>query len=357
MKISIIFLTLLFTVSCNIDASSDAAFLELSKDARAEAVLATVAIQMQQSNGFEKVQSLLTELLDTARANMHKNNVLNRKATARCQVYNHKLSERSEYLNSVVESLTAEQATVQEAERHASEHIQSSNAMAASYTALNAAEAKRFTAEKNFYSGLRTTINGALNSVAAVAAQLKVNKPSPKFIQTSIKEITESYSKVFNVNIDLPESFIEMSIDNNAARRRILTWLEDIRGTFSSMIASIDSDAARRNTNNAKFTALLTQVAVQLKAENVMMANVRVKYTELTKSYASNIAAFSNFRTRNAANLKENTEYCAAESAGYAKVSSNDKSNVRVYEELMTYFLENYRRISSMIAAKYNKLA
>ena len=56
MQKTLIFITLLFTVSCNIESSSETAFVQLTKDTRAEAVLATVAIQMQQNNGFEKVQ-------------------------------------------------------------------------------------------------------------------------------------------------------------------------------------------------------------------------------------------------------------------------------------------------------------
>lgn len=358
MKISLIFLTLLFTVSCNIDASTDSAFIELTKDARAEAVLATVAIQMQQNNGFAKVQSLLTDLLNTARDNLHSNNMLNRKATARCQVYNHKLSERSEYLSSVVESLTAEKATVQEAEKSASSSIVDRSAMAKRYTAMSALEKTRFANEKLFYSGLSATINGALNSVNDLSARLKASvRPTPKFVQTSVKEITDSYSKVFNVNIDLPESFIEMSIDNNAARGRILQWLDDIKGTFASMVSSIDSDSKRRSDNNGKFVALLTVVASALDTENKNIMVLRTKYTELAASYAKNIQAFAGFNVMNTKNLKENTAFCAAEAAAYAKVKVNSESNVRIYEELMTYFLENYRKISKMINDKYAKLA
>ena len=345
MKISIIFLTLLFTVSCNIDSSSDAAFIQLTKDARAEAVLATVAIQMQQNNGFEKVQSLLSELLNTARENLHANNVLNRRAEARCQIYNHKLSERSEYLSSVVESLNAERQTVAEANNSAAASIAVRNSLAKVYQELTVAESGRFQKEGLFYSGLSNTITRALNSVNELSAKLKAdNRPTLKFVQTSVKEITGSYSKVFNVNIDLPESFIEMSLDNNAARQRILTWLEDVRGTFASMVASISTDAKNRSDNNNKFNALLAVVVKSLGAEVNNLNSLRVKYNELIASYAENVASFEKFRVTNANNLSENSSFCAAEKAAYAKVKANSESNVKIYEELMNYFLENYRK-------------
>jgi len=358
MKISILFLTLLFTVSCNIDINSEAAFIQLSKDARAEAVLATVAIQMQQNNGFEKVQSLLSELLDTARSNLHKNNMLNKKATARCQVYNHKLSERSEYLNSVVESLTAEKATVVEAQNNAGESIKSRTAAAESYAKLAASEKERFSHEESFYTGLKNTINEALTSVNDISSKLKSNSaPSPAFIQTSIKKVTESYNKVFNVNIDLPESFIQMSIDNDAAKKRILQWLSDIKGTFASMVASIDEDAKGRSEKNGKFEALLEKIIESLKTENNNIAVIKGKYKDLIASYVENIASFDDFRKKNAENLKENASFCATEEAAYAKVKANSESNVKIYEELMNYFLENYRKISKMINDKYKTLA
>ena len=358
MKNTIIFITLLFTVSCNIDASTEATFIQLTKDARAEAVLATVAIQMQQNNGFEKVQSLLSELLNTARENLHNNNMLNQKATARCEIYNHKLAERSEYLNSVVESLTAEKATVIEAEINAGAAVKSRIALGANYSKLAGDEKARFTTEKNFYSGLRNTIMEALNSVNDIAAKLKSNAPpTPAFVQTSIKKVTESYHKVFNVNIDLPEAFIQMSIDNDAAKKRIIQWLDDIKMTFSSMVNSIDEDSKTRSENNTKFEALLEKIVDALKSENENITNIQKKYTSLAKSYDENIASFGEFKTKNAENLKENAEYCATESAAYAKVKANSESNVKIYEELMNYFLENYRKISKMINDKYKVLA
>jgi len=358
MKYTLLFLTLLFTVSCNIDTSSEAAFVQLTKDARAEAVLATVAIQMQQNNGFEKVQSLLSELLNTARENLHSNNMLNRKATARCDIYNHKLAERSEYLNSVVESLTAEKATVVEAQTNAGEAINSRIKLSGVYAGLAKAEKGRFANENQFYTGLRNTIQEALTNVNDISAKLKSNAPpTPAFVQTSIKKVTDSYAKVFNVNIELPESFIQMSIDNDAAKRRICAWLDDIRGTFANMVSDINTDSKSRSENNGKFEALLEKIVEALKVENGNLANIQKKMAALAKSYDENIASFAGFQKKNAENLKENADYCATEQAAYEKVKANSESNVKIYEELMNYFLENYRKISKMINDKYKVIA
>merc|ERR1711957_111676 len=232
MQKTLIFLTLLFTVSCNIDTSSETAFIELTKDSRAEAVLATVAIQMQQNNGFEKVQSLLSELLNTAREN----------------------------LGAVVESLVAEKATVVEAKTNAAGALKSRIALSGVYSGLAASEKGRFATESLFYTGLKNTITEAMHSVAEIDAKLNSHAPpTPAFVQTSIKKITDSYQKVFNVNIDLPESFIQMSIDNDAAKKRICAWLDDIKATFAS-ISSITEDSKTRSENNGKFEALLEKI-------------------------------------------------------------------------------------------------
>lgn len=356
MKTSIIFITLLFAVSCNIQTPSEAAFVQLTKDPRAEAVLATVAIQMQQNNGFEKVQSLLSELLNTAREHLHNNNMNNRKATARCDVYNHKLQERQEYLNSVVDSLNAEKTTVVEARDNAQEAIKSRVALAQTYAGLKTAEATRFTNERNFYTGLANTINEALNAITEIESRLKNANPQPAFVQTGIKKITDSYHKVFNVKIDLPESFIQMSIDNDAARRRIIQWLADIRGTFTAMVGSINDDNKARNENNTRFESLLEKIVDSLKVENENITNLVGRYNTLAGNYDENIASFTEFQTKNTENLAENKEWCTAEAAAYEKVRANSESNVRIYEELMNYFLQNYRRISKMINDKYRVL-
>lgn len=359
MRTSIIFITLLFAVSCNIDLPGQAAFIQLTKDARAEAVLATVAIQMQQNNGFEKVQALLSDLLNTAREKLHHNNMLNREATARCDVYNHKLAERREYLSSVVESLTAERATVVESETLAGEAISSRSALSATYSNLRTAEQSRFANEKTFYDGLRNTVNDGLALISEISAQLKSTSEEPvavEFVQTSIKKITDSYQKVFNMKIELPESFIQMSIDNDAARRRILEWLDDIRMTYSGMVSSIEEDSNTRSDNNSKFEALLETIVEALTTENENLANLKEKYTTLAESYAQNIASLQEFREKNEANLAENEQFCANEQSAFEKVRENSESNVRIYEELMNYFLENYRKISKMINDKYRSL-
>lgn len=312
---------------------------------------------MQQNNGFEKVQSLLGELLNTARSNLHNNNMENRKATARCDVYNHKLSERREYLNSVVDSLRAEKATVEEANRNAGDSIRVRSELSATYSALAKSEQERFSNENAFYSGLKNTINEALNSVGEISAQLKSrNEPTEAFVQTSIKKITDSYHKVFNMKIELPSTFIQMSIDNDAARQRILEWLEDIKGTFASMISSIDEDNSSRSESNGRFTALLDKVVEALNTENANIAELQGKYQSLSESYDTNVASFAEFQAKNEENLKENEEYCATEAAAFARVQANSESNVKIYEELMEYFLENYRKISKMINDKYKSL-
>jgi hypothetical protein len=147
-----------------------------------------------------------------------------------------------------------------------------------------------------------------------------------------------------------------MSIDNDAAKKRIISWLEDIRMTFASMVSSIEEDSKTRSENNGKFEALLEKIVEALKAENENITNVKSKYASLAQNYDENIAAFGEFKSKNAENLKENQEYCATEQAAYAKVKANSESNVKIYEELMNYFLENYRKISKMINDKYKVL-
>merc|ERR1712032_1150461 len=120
-------------------------------------------------------------------------------------------------------------------------------ALSGVYAGLAKAEKGRFANESQFYSGLRNTISEALTNVNDIAAKLKSSAPpTPAFVQTSIKKVTDSYAKVFNVNID-----------NDAAKRRICAWLDDIRGTFANMFSDINVDTKSRSENNGKFEALL----------------------------------------------------------------------------------------------------
>lgn len=355
MKTSIIFLTLLFAVSCKIDSADSAAFIQLTKDPRAEAVLATVAIQMQQNNGFQKVQALLNELLTSARENLHTNNKLFRSSQGRCDIYNHKLEEKDEYLASLVDSLKAEQITLEDAKERAGDSITSRTGLVQKYSKLLEAETARFANEKSFYDNVQNTIADAQSALNELLASLRDagNKSSVSFLQTRIQKITNAYQKVFNVNIDLPTAFVQMSIDNNAARQRIVNWLEDINMSFSSMVSDIKSDAETRRLNSQDFQKVINEVNAALQAENANITQLKEKYDSLVNDYTSNIKSFEGFRKQNQANLEENKSYCATEKANFERVRKGSEENVEIYTELLAYFMENYRKISKMMNDKY----
>lgn len=357
MKTSIIFLTLLFAVSCKINTSDNAAFIQLTKDPRAEAVLATVAIQMQQTNGFQKVQSLLKELLDNARENLHHNNMLNRQAQGRCDIYNHKLAEKDDYLGSLVDSLNAEKITVQDATTRAGDAITARTELITSYSALLAAEEERFRAESDFYSGIETTVADAQIALDELLASLNSNNAvAVSFVQTNVKKVTNAYQKVFNLNIDMPNAFIQMSIDNEAAKRRIVSWLQDIKMTFSTMVDEINSAAETRSANSEGFKNTLNTINDALRAENANISDLKAKYEELVSQYASNIEQFSGFKQTNLENLEENKAYCQRENENYERVQKGSEDNVNLYVELLDYFMQNYRKVSKLINDKYRRI-
>jgi len=357
MKTSIIFITLLFAVSCKIDSSDNAAFIQLTKDPRAEAVLATVAIQMQQNNGFQKVQSLLTELLESARENLHRNNKLYQKAKGRCDIYNHKLAEKDEYLASLVESLNSEKITVEDATSRAGDAISARSELIKQYSAMRKAEEERFKQENSFYDSVQNTISDAKSAVNELLSNLRAtDKPAVSFLQTNIKRVTDAYQKVFNVNIDLPYAFIQMSIDNNAAKQRIVGWLNDINMTFSSMVQEISSDAKNRSENSEAFKAVIDKVNTALQNENINITGLKSKYEGLVEDYNKNINDFTQLKKNNAANLLENENYCKNEETNYGRVKKGSEESVKIYTELLEYFLENYRKITKMINDKYKVL-
>ncbi len=355
MKTSIIFLTLLFAVACKIDSSDNAAFIQLAKDPRAEAVLATVAIQMQQNNGFQKVQSLLNDLLNSARENLHSNNKLFKRAQGRCDIYNHKLEEKDEYLGSLVDSLKAEQITIEDAKIRAGDAITSRVALIEKYNRLLAAEKTRYASEASFYDSVTITVNDAQGALKELLASLRSagNQASPAFVQTKVQTITSAYQKVFNINIDLPTVFVQMSIDNNAARLRIINWLEDIQMSFSSMVGDISRDSETRKANSINFQKVVKEVVDAINAENLNITQLKEKYETLVNDYAKNVQSFQGFRTQNQANLQENTKYCETEKVNFERVKKGSEENVAIYTELLGYFMENYRKISQMINNKY----
>lgn len=357
MKTSIIFIILLVTVSCSIHTTDDAAFIQLTNDPRAEAVLATIALQMTQNNGFLKVQSLLTDLLNGARKNLHNNRKSFKKAQARCDIFTHRYQEKDEYFQTLVESFNGEKVTLNESKKRAGEAVRARTQAVVSYKKFQTEEKTRFQEENVFYNDVTAIVSHAQSSIAQLLASLKSqNKLRTSFIQQNVQTVTEAYEKVFNLSVDIPSSLIQLSLDNNSARLRVISWLEDINMTFAAMITGIARDSNVRVANSQSFNGLLTTIIANLEADSRNISELKSKYVKSISEFEKNIKDFGNFRTTNHASLVENTNYCKNEKNSYDRVSKNSKGNVRIYEELLVYFNENFRKVSNMIYKKYNVL-
>src|SRR5687768_6305456 len=111
MKLTVLYLALLVFTSCtdvdmNMDMdlstdldmeTTDPILLEFSQDERAEAIFATMAIQMEQSGGFDRILALLTELVVDGRRQLHQAIKTWRRSSARCEVSSAGLRERQDY--------------------------------------------------------------------------------------------------------------------------------------------------------------------------------------------------------------------------------------------------------------------
>jgi len=154
----------------------------------------------------------------------------------------------------------------------------------------------------------------------------------------------------------MPNAFIQMSIDNEAAKRRIVSWLQDIKMTFSTMVDEINSAAETRSANSEGFKNTLNTINDALRAENANISDLKAKYEELVSQYASNIEQFSGFKQTNLENLEENKAYCQRENENYERVQKGSEDNVNLYVELLDYFMQNYRKVSKLINDKYRRI-
>ena len=83
--------------------------------------------------------------------------------------------------------------------------------------------------------------------------------------------------------------------------------------------------------------------------ENGNINQLKQKYEFLVADYAKNVISFEGFQIKNQANLVENTNYCQTEKANFERVKKGSEENVEIYTDLLSYFMENYRKISKMI--------
>ena len=357
MRSTILFLTLLVFISCTateID-SYDTVLLEMAKDVRAEAIFATMSVQLQQSSGFDRVVALLNTLVDDARKQVSDTNKLWNKTKARCEVATMKFKERQDFYTSRQQRSDEYIKTAKEQKLEAESLLQFLGTSSTWFTEFQGKAKQRHAEDTKTYEANINTANSAiklLDETVKTVDDWKVG--STAFVQTNLEKISGAYQQLKSYKINIPQSFVELAATDIVVRQRLLEWLGAMRLTLLEARTNYEN---KLNEERKVWDEMETKVAslLQVYEADTKFANEHITLFEtVVTNITKNLDLYTSLVTENQKVIESNSSYCSTEKTNYEHAKAVADEQLALFKDVRNYFRTNYSKISKFVREKYN---
>jgi len=360
MRSTLLFITLLLFVSCTKDMLSPSvtksALVQLSSKPKAEAVFATVAVHLKDGDhGFNKILSLLTGLVNSAKEEAHKNRMLYKSTEERCRIGVFSLNERQAYFDGVVNTMNVAKTESERTEAESSNLLNSRNQWLRVFRTMGETQLKRVVTLTSALKAGNDEVDEGVKriSVAIEAVNNWAAANGTAFVQKSLEAVSDSYMKIKKMRIIVPSNLLQRSGSPQKVKARLLEWLNELHTEFQvvseerhqlltgvsehgNMVAHSCDELANSLENDAK--AVTNNLAVA----KAVIENVTVALAQFTTLAADNHQLLSTV-----------VEWCAVEKSNFEKVDAASVENIKLFQEVREYFVDHYKEISNYIMEKY----
>jgi hypothetical protein len=317
-----------------------------------------MAIQMQavrgSSPGFNRVVSLLGQLVDDSKRQLHHITKIWRGVNARCHVSKVKLQGRQEYFETYLgqANRNVKHAVTRLAE--VNDHIAGFKKSLSSYSDLLKFELGFHKQSRERLQRRYTNAQNALKSLAAARNAVKDWSPKGRaLIQTHIEEVSKSYAKIKNFSLPDITDFLERTTDAKV-RGRLLEWMDVLNDHMLVSSAQFKNALNRLNNIGTALEQGLGSMVFGLQ-KSLVFLNEAVHFNQgMKKASEKSIAFYSKLAAENSKLASSNKAYCLNERTSFTKNQANAKSAIKLFKHLKGYFVDNYDKIHSYIKAKYN---
>jgi hypothetical protein len=365
MKSTILFLTLLVFISASsnlIDSSSyDSVLLEMAQDPRSEAIFATMAVQLRQNAGFDRVLALLNELVDDGRKQLHEANKLWKSTEARCDVSTMKFAERQAFYENknthIAESLEATKSD----RDYADSTEKFLGTSAAWFSKFLADEQTRHKIDAEQAVKLYATAQAAVdNTDTAIKVVSEWTQGAPAVTKTALVQeklnlVAASYLQIKSYKIVVPESFVQMAASDEQVRQRLLEWLGTLRITFLEAKDSVAQQNADVQTRAAEIEKAIGDLLYVYDGDQKFAHEQIAVHEAAAKTLSESAELFKKLVGENAALVLANNNYCTIEKANYSTAKSMIEDQLKLFRDVRTYFRNNYSKINKFVKGKYGK--
>jgi len=367
MRSTIIFLALLFFVSCSIDKLDSTVdldevpeFIQLTNSPISKVFLSAISLRMkensEQSAGFTKVMALINELIQDNRKQLQQIRRINQRVQGQCLVSNNKLVNRERNFSTLLRYFKSRGQLALSEKTEAINMQTSRKSQAADYAAAQNRYSYAFkgrlgkwtTRVNDLTYGLEI-VNGALKAVANWTPSTKTS-----FIQEKVDQAVKSYEKSMNYPLTFDSEMIQLAASDNKIKQRLYEWLNMLKASILNQL-TLSQDAKNEVVNSYnKLNKDITQIIKLENADAARLGKSISNWTLLIKNYADNEKIYSALSIQTQNVLRANKEWCKVETANYNSNKQSMEAQLNVFIQLKEWLRKNYSRVKQWLRKKYN---
>jgi hypothetical protein len=356
MKTTLLFLSLLVLSTCSKLEMTDPAFIELSRDVRAEGIFAAMSMQLTNEGGFDRVLALLNELVEEAKHQLHENTTLFSGVDARCSVAESKYQEKQDYYESRAGKWSD---ALKEAQEEKTESEVTSEARKNAHKSLNDfrtsqienhEEQKKFVEERllGIAEGVKS-LEDALNSLK----QVKSDDASTAFLQKKLEKVSDSFLETHSIKVILPSGFVELAASDDQVKQRIHEWLSNLRILHLERQNEWESIRDKRQALHDQILAEVdrflgdTQADIEHFSSALEIFKKGIENAEKQKNF------FDELSGENKGIAETSREYCKVERHNFNEVKIALEAEIVLFKDIRAYFKDHYTKLNQWIQQKY----
>lgn len=362
---STFFLILLVIAFCNTEKlspiQSKPEFIQLVKDPKVEGIFATISLSLRDDNdnghGFNRILSLLTSLVDSAREQKHVNQKIWERTNAQCNVGRYGVKEHQSYFDGTISNLGAGINELGNDIIDITGLIESRKANSDTYNSILAAERARHAVRSDKEVKLQAFFDETIRSIADAITLVNDWTPAnanTAFLQNKLNSIAAAYKKINNFHMTIPTKFVQL-INDSKIKQRLLEWLGELKVHFEAGLSGIKASAEGRQAERANIEADIESLAKDMATDAHNLGGVLVNLNEVQTAFKINKEKFEALSANNVNLAKTLEDWCQVEEKNANDALEACKKNLQLFREVRNYFTDHYKEISGFIKSKYNK--
>ena len=363
MRSTVLFLVMLVFVrssTTEMELENVPEFVELSQNHVSQAFFSAAALRMKEegsSAGFQKILALINELIHDNRKQLQSVKKINARVQSECVVVTHKLKDRAIFFQGQTKYFKR-RGSVTLGEKTEAVNIKNSRiAQNKSYGTLLTAASARFRIKYKKWGDRCANAQVAVNK--ANAAIRVVNEWTPKvsaaFVQKSVKEAADMYSKVKDYPLNVPEELIQLSANDKKLRKRLYQWLNFLKKSIVDNLAKCQRSKSAFQRIYKSFKSTILDLQTALSVDSKELGKAIENYTILIKVYSQNEKIYGNLFDQNNLLITANQKYCVTESNNFKAGEKVIESQLLVFIKLRFWLRKNFHRVKRWIKKNYAK--